>query len=348
MAPQILNDLKPYNATFSSVAKSYNVSVTTVIDLFDKHVQIPRKTLTTILCWDEFYFNRHSKYKYAFMIMDFEKKVILDILESRHSNILREYFHRIPIKERDIVKYIIIDMYRNYKDIAQVFFPNATLCIDPFHVVKVVNESLNTLRKRILRRYKDDKDSLAYKLLKYRYRLLLKNRGDLETEKKYHDKIMGYIITERDLLDYLLSLDEHLKTGYYLKERYLGFNSSDISDYDGRDKKNNVLNEIIKFMIDSNIYEFLECAKTLFNWKTEILNSFTWVKGRRLSNGPIEGKNTYIKKIISNANGFNNFPRARNKFMFSQNLHETYTLAQNHNIIKRVGAARGPYKKNSE
>lgn len=348
MAPQILNDLKPYNATFSSVAKSYNVSVTSVIDLFDKHVQIPRKTLTPILCWDEFYFNRHSKYKYAFMIMDFEKKVILDILESRHSNILSEYFHKIPVNERKIVKYIIIDMYRNYRDIARIFFPNAILCIDPFHVVKVVNESLNSLRKRILRRYKDDKDSLAYKLLKYRYRLLLKNRGDLETEKKYYDKIMGYLITERDILDYILSLDDHLKAGYYLKERYLGFNTSKISDYAGRDIKNNVLNEIIKLMIDSNIHEFLECAKTLYNWKNEILNSFTWVTGRRLSNGPIEGKNTYIKKIISNANGFTNFPRARNKFLYSQNLYETFSLAQNSNKIKRVGAVRGSYKKNSE
>ena len=279
------------------------------------------------------------------MIMDFKKKVILDILESRRSNILSEYFHTIPLEERNIVKYIIIDMYRNYKDIAHIYFPRATLCIDPFHVVKIVNESLNTLRKRILRRYKDDKDSLTYKLLKYRYRLLLKNRGELETEKKYYDKIMGYIITERDTLDYILSLDDHLKTGYYLKERFINFNDSNMSNYEGRDKKNNILNEIIHFMMNSNIYEFIECAKTLYKWKNEILNLFTWIDGRRLSNGPIEGKNTYIKKIISNANGFTNFHRARNKFMFSQNLYETYSLSQNQNQIKRVAVSRGPYKK---
>ena len=29
----ILNDLKPYNSTYSSVAKKYDVSVTTVIDI---------------------------------------------------------------------------------------------------------------------------------------------------------------------------------------------------------------------------------------------------------------------------------------------------------------------------
>lgn len=39
---------------------------------------------------------------------------------------------------------------------------------------------------------------------------------------------------------------------------------------------------------------------------------------------PLEGKNNYIKKILRNANGYRNFNRARNKIMFSQNLHNEY------------------------
>ena len=85
-------------------------------------------------------------------------------------------------------------------------------------------------------------------------------------------------------------------------------------------------------------------SKTLKNWKKEILNSFIWVNGRRLSNGPIEGKNAYIKKIISNANGLNNFERARNKFMYSQNLYEKYSITEHKHSIKRKGSPRGPYK----
>nr|WP_307412265.1 hypothetical protein [Breznakia pachnodae] len=42
----------------------------------------------------------------------------------------------------------------------------------------------------------------------------------------------------------------------------------------------------------------------------EILNSYVWVGGRRISNGPIEGKNNYLKKIINNTNGLKNFQRA--------------------------------------
>ena len=39
-----------------------------------------------------------------------------------------------------------------------------------------------------------------------------------------------------------------------------------------------------------------EVADTLNNWKKEILNSFVWVKNRRISNGPIEGKKLLHKK----------------------------------------------------
>ena len=98
-------------------------------------------------------------------------------------------------------------------------------------------------------------------------------------------------------------------------------------------------------MLDSGIEEMKECAGTLRSWKEEILNSFVWIDERRLSNGPIEGKNTYIKKIISNANGFTNFERARNKFLYSQNLYETYSITEKKTKVKRKGAKRGTYRK---
>ncbi len=70
----------------------------------------------------------------------------------------------------------------------------------------------------------------------------------------------------------------------------------------------------------------MEIGRTLSNWNKEIINSFTWINGRRISNGMIEGKNNYIKKILSNANGMINFSRARNKMIYSQNKTEKYTL----------------------
>ena len=69
-----------------------------------------------------------------------------------------------------------------------------------------------------------------------------------------------------------------------------------------------------------------EVAKTLENWKQEILNSFVLIGNKRISNGPIEGKNYYIKKILYNGNGMMNFEHSRNRIFYSQNRYETYDL----------------------
>ena len=95
----------------------------------------------------------------------------------------------------------------------------------------------------------------------------------------------------------LTLIDDEINKAYKLKELYRSFDNiskDEINDYDMEKE----LNSIIKQFRYSQIEEMKEVADTLNNWKKEILNSFVWVKNRRISNGPIEGKNYYIKKII--------------------------------------------------
>ena len=94
-----------------------------------------------------------------------------------------------------------------------------------------------------------------------------------------------------------------------------------------------------------NLYESLKVADTLSNWKEEILNSFVWVNDRRISNGPCEEKNNYVKKILFNANGMTNFQRARNIIMYLQINFEMYSMSEYTTRIKRIGNPRGHYKK---
>lgn len=79
----ILEGLKPFNSVFASVARKYGISTTKVISLFDENIQVRRHPLPRILLIDEFYFQRHSQQKYAFVMMNFENKVIVDIINSR-------------------------------------------------------------------------------------------------------------------------------------------------------------------------------------------------------------------------------------------------------------------------
>lgn len=88
----ILNDLKHYTATYTHIATQYHLSPSTIIKIFDNHVQINRHRLQKVLNIDEVYFNCHSKHKYAFMIMGFENNLIIDIVESRKHKELSSYF----------------------------------------------------------------------------------------------------------------------------------------------------------------------------------------------------------------------------------------------------------------
>ena len=80
--------------------------------------------------------------------MDFKKKVIIDILESRQSRYISDYLFSIGKKECSNVKYIVIDMFKAYRNLAKMYFPNATLLVDPFHVIKYLNDTVNKARKK--------------------------------------------------------------------------------------------------------------------------------------------------------------------------------------------------------
>ena len=92
----------------------------------------------------------------------------------------------------------------------------------------------------------------------------------------------------------------------------------------------------------------IESKINLILKKLRTLNCNKLVKLSWLLYGPVEGKNNYIKKILSNANGMVNFKRARNRMLYSQNKYETYSTKEHKDKIKRPSNPRGTYKKNKK
>ena len=340
----ILDRLKPYNSTYASVAKSFGVSTTRIIEIFDSFVRIKRHSLPRVLLMDEFHVSKHSKYKYPALLMNFENNLIVDIVESRTHDVMSSYFFGINPEERKRVEYICTDMSFTFKPLLKTYFPNATLLIDHFHVVRLVNDQLNHTRKRIMRKYEHNKKSEEYRLLKHRYKILLKSRNDVDDTITRYDKILEFHATEGMILEKMLSYDDELRQAYYAKEEYLIFDQVKKEDINNTDKRKELDNVIRRFR-HTQVYESLKVADTLSNWKEEILNSFVWINDRRISNGPCEGKNNYVKKILFNANGMTNFQRARNRIMYSQNKFEMYSMSKYTTRIKKIGNPRGHYKK---
>ena len=301
--------------------------------IFDENVQLKRHPMPRILLIDGFYFQRHNQQKYAFVMMNFENKVsvgVMYFIKSRWQNVLSDYFYSIDAekgkgekREKEKVEFVCSDLYEPYRSIIATYFKNATYLVDHFHVVKPVNDQLNNTRKREMRKHSYARQYKEYRLLKFRYKLLMQYGPTVDIETYRFDSILGCHCVNKTVLDEILSISDDIKAFYDVREAFMALDDIDEKSAAEHDLEKE-LDEIIKRFHQLGTKEDVSISKTLKSWKREYLNSFTWVNGRRISNGPLEGKNNYIKKILSNANGYRDFNRARNKIMFSQNLHNEY------------------------
>ncbi len=138
-----------------------------------------------------------------------------------------------------------------------------------------------------------------------------------------------------------LSIDKELKYAYELKEMYIIFNNSK-GDMDQISENLTALIDAYKIL---GISLFVDIGNTLSNWKQEIINSFHTYKGRRINNGPIEGRNRYVKTVLELANGYRNFKRFRHRILYVFNKHEeTLDKPMETKTVKLPGKFRGRYK----
>ena len=265
------------------------------------------------MCFDEIYFSRKRKKKYVLVIINFFNRAIIDVLKDRDKSTISSYLRKIDRKERERVLYICIDMNDNYRDVFNTYFPNAFLVADSFHVVKRIGTALDEVRKKIMRRYEANTRSDEYYLLKYRDELLYKE--ELSSKMKYN-RHFRIEMSEFELLEKMKAIDPELNKAYELYHEYIRFNNREYTD---NIECLNDLNEIINDYRISLIDAFMKAADTLKDWNGEIVNSFHKFKGKRVSNGPIEGRNSLIKKILRIANGYSNFKRFRNRIIYCLN-----------------------------
>ena len=312
---KVLEALKDINKSFSDVADEFNLSVTTIQKIFDYRINIRRQPFTDVLCVDEVYSKHCGYHKYCFITYSPQLDKILDVLPSRNKEDLCGYFGKIPIEERKKVKFFSMDLYNIYRQVAHLCFPNALVCADHFHVIKNLNDHFNSARIRIMKKYEHlkSRNDNWYWLYKKYWKKLLKDPSKLGY-KKFKVSRSGLFLSEHEIVDYMLSIDNDLKDAYELLNEYRNFNSTATIN----DAANELDELIIKFH-NSKIPEYINSYKLLKNWRQEIINSFHRINGHIISNGGMERANRDIKTIIRHAYGFKNFSRLRNRIMYVKN-----------------------------
>ena len=279
--------------SMKDIAKDANVSSTTVARLLEPLAVSP-KHLPKVLCIDEFKGNT-GYYKYQVSLLDAERNKPIDIVECRYKTHLLDYFKKFPLEERKKVKYIVIDLWKSYKDLAQRFFPNAKIVADRFHYARYATEMVDTIRKEVQNKLSKKEK----KYFKHSRKLLLSRYENLKDEKQKEE--LNYI---------LINYSEKLRIAYLEKERLL-----DIIHMSDKEKAVKLLNEWVVRCAMSDIPELKNCAKTYTNWIEEIRNSLAVP----YSNGPMEGYNNKIKTLKRVAFGFKNFTNFKARILLMSN-----------------------------
>ena len=274
--------------SFTSVAKSVNLPVSTVIRVFDMLSFPHPQKLPHVFAIDEFKGNT-GNIKYQCIITDPASKRVLDILPDRSQQQLIDYLKQWDSKSRKRIRYFVSDMWQQYTDIASAFFKNATQVIDRYHFIRQIIWAFDNVRKRVQKLYGDRNR----KLFKHSKRLLIKRSSKLKDYEKERINAMMYISDE-------------LRQAYYLKEAFYT-----VIDAQNREEAKKLMADWILSAQNSGILEYTSCSNTLINWQTGILNSFDVP----YSNGFTEGCNNKIKVIKRNAYGYRNFERFRKRIL---------------------------------
>ena len=294
--------------TFKSIAKE--ISLTETINIFDEICPDLRISLTKAICIDEFSNVRKSEYKFACALVDFETHKFIDILPSRTTPYLDEYFKKILPSTRNQVKYIITDMYDGYISAATRWFPNAIIAIDPFHYMRYITDAVQSIRRRILN--DDSKYFYDKAWMGTHWRLLTTNpknfpQGNTVLKSglsiSYYDRVIRFCRQDKELMYAFLKLQS-----IYFEMDRLPF-----------DKAQSFFDMTIKSLLNSTSSEFVECGKTWNHYKQYIVNSFIVFKGKRLSNGPMEGINKRAKDLKHIMSGYRNSSRFFKRLILIQN-----------------------------
>lgn len=212
------------------------------------------------------FFVNHGKNKRAFEIVEGRSKEELMALLGH-------------IKGREAVKLVTMDMSGSYRSFTHVFFPNATIISDKFHVLRLLNPAINKARKEIT----GDRRTLKVR------KLLLRNGHSLDHW------------TRTELIKWL---KEHpkLRDIYFAKEALHQLYRT--RGYD-RAKKAfiKLLDELSRYPWD----ELKSLRRTLLSWQKEILAYFRY----GLTNARVEGFNNVAKTIIKRGYGYQSFENYR-------------------------------------
>ena len=241
--------------------------------LYDK----PSLKNLTAIAIDEFYAGRKTGY-YTF-VLDLATGAIVHVGRGKGGDALKDFWGRLRRRKHKI-RAVAMDMSPAFISAVRERLPEADLVFDPFHVVKLMNEKIDQVRRDLCRELQDDDRSF----IKGNRWLLLKGAENLSTlpNPKRDNK------SETQLLTEALEANKPLATAYYLKE-----DLRRLWDFHDALAGAAFLDGWVERATASEIKPLADMARTLTRHRDGILAYFK----HRITSGPMEATNNKIRVL---------------------------------------------------
>lgn len=203
---------------------------------------------------------------------------MIEVIDNHQQEDIIEILKQQPIEVRAKVEEVSVDMWGGFPKVVKKVFPNAVVVIDRFHVMKLVNEELNKIRRQ---------SGVSDRGSKF---ILLKNGKDLTAE-------------EKTKLEEILKRSKRLGKAYEWKEEFRAIYEQPLTVEEGKRQ--------IQGWLDKARVVYSEASTTIRNHLDGISNYF----GNRTTSGAMEGINNRIKLIKRQAYGFVNFNNFRERLL---------------------------------
>lgn len=217
---------------------------------------------------------------------------IITVLEDRKKATVKEFLESIPADLKPQIHHVCSDMYEGFINAAYEALPDADVVIDRFHVAKDYRGCADLVRKRELKRLKQELSQEEYQQIQQTMWPFRKAWEDLNED-------------ERQRLNLLFSYSTELKQAYFFRDLLTQIFEKNID----KSKALAYFNDWQELVENSGLAEFKPFLATLKRWRNEISNYFL----DRESSGFVEGLNNKIKVLKRRCYGIFNLDHLRQR-----------------------------------
>lgn len=259
--------------TLSDISAVTGLGWDTVKDIIKRQLEIDSKARklkeVKTLAIDEFYSGKQRKY-YT-IVIDLDTGRIIWVARGRGGDTLIKFWRALRMAKARI-KAVATDMGAAYWSAVVKNLPDAVLVFDKFHLVKLVNEKLDEVRRELVREAVGKDAKTLIKGTRY---LLLRRKDNLGSDRL-------------PKLEAALADNAQLHAAYLIKEAFVH-----LWDQPKRRSAKRELNACIQMARESGIAIFKRLAKTLEGYTSGIL---AWWK-HPINSGRMEGINNKIRTM---------------------------------------------------